>query len=330
MILNNKISENIVSLIGNTPLLRLNGASEETNCNILGKAEFMNPGQSIKDRAALRMIQNAEKNNLISKGGLIVEGTGGNTGIGLTVIANSLGYKTLIVMPENQSYEKIQMLKQLGANVILTKVVPFTEPDNYIKKAESISIQKNALWTNQFDNLSNRDSHFYGTAQEIWKQTDGTIDAFICSVGTGGTLSGNSMALKEKNKNIKVYCADPFGSGMYSWIKTGRPEATGESIIEGIGQSRITKNIEGTIIDGAYQISDREALRVMYKTLQQEGLFLGPTSGLNIAGAIKLAKDIGPNKTIVTVLCDYGNKYVSKVFNKQYLIEKNLPVPEWI
>ena len=325
-----KISNSIRALVGNTPLLRLNGPSEETNCNILGKAEFMNPGQSIKDRAALRMIEDAQKNKLITPGDLIVEGTGGNTGIGLTIIANSLGYKTLIVMPNNQSFEKIEILKQLGAHVVLTEPVPFSNPNNYIKKAEKISIEKNALWMNQFDNLSNRYSHFYGTAREIWEQTNGTLDAFICSIGTGGTISGNSMALKEKNKNIKIFCADPYGSGMHSWITSGSAMPTGNSIIEGIGQSRITKNIKDTVIDGSYQISDKEALEVMYKTLLKEGLFLGPTSGLNIAGAIKLAKDIGPNKTIVTVLCDYGNKYVSKIFNKAYLKKMNLPIPDWI
>ena len=317
---------NIIDLVGNTPLIKLKKASEITGCNILGKAEFLNPGQSIKDRAALNMIMSAKKKKFNSK--LIVEGTGGNTGIGLTVIGNALGYKTLIVMPENQSKEKINLLKQLGAKVVLTKQLPFSNPNNYIQLAKKISEEKNAIWTNQFDNLANRESHIETTSQEIWKQTQGKVDAFICSVGTGGTLAGNYIGLKEKNKNIKIYCADPYGSGMYSWIRKGTPKSSLTSITEGIGQSRITKNLAGINFDGALKVHDKTALKIIYQLIYQEGLFLGPTSGINIGGAIKLAKRMGPNKTIVTVLCDGADRYTSKIFNQAYLKEKNLDYKE--
>ncbi len=320
----------IQDLVGNTPLIKLRGPSEESGCNIYGKAEFLNPGQSIKDRAALWMIRDAEKNKNLKKGGLIVEGTGGNTGIGLTILANSMGYKTLIVMPNNQSYEKIEALKYLGASIVLTKPAPYTDPDNYIQKAKKIAVEKNAVWTNQFDNLANRSAHEETTAEEIWKQTNKKIHAFICSVGTGGTISGTSIGLKKKNKDIVICCADPFGSGMFSWIKSGISKATGTSITEGIGQSRITNNLKDALIDNAYQVSDSEALTILYKLIQDEGIFLGPTSGINIGGAIKLAKDIGPGKNIVTVLCDYANKYASKMFNLTFLKEKELPIPSWM
>ena len=323
------ISNDITRLVGNTPLIKLKKASEITNCNILGKAEFLNPGQSIKDRAALYMIKSSEKKGLVGKK-LIVEGTGGNTGIGLSIIGNSLGYKSIIVMPKNQSIEKINTLKYLGAEVILTDQLPFTNPKNYIQLSKSIAKEKNALWTNQFDNLSNREAHINGTAKEIWEQTNGKIDAFICSVGTGGTLAGNFIGLKRKNKNIKVYCADPYGSGMYSWIRKGKSKAAMNSITEGIGQSRITANIEGISFDGAFKITDQQALDIVYDLIVNEGLFLGPTSGINIAGAIKLANYLGPNKTIVTVLCDYANRYTSKMFNKNFLKEKELNFPEWL
>ena len=323
------ISNDITRLVGNTPLIKLKKASEITNCNILGKAEFLNPGQSIKDRAALYMIKSSEKKGLVGKK-LIVEGTGGNTGIGLSIIGNSLGYKSIIVMPKNQSIEKINTLKYLGAEVILTDQLPFTNPKNYIQLSKSIAKEKNALWTNQFDNLSNREAHINGTAKEIWEQTNGKIDAFICSVGTGGTLAGNFIGLKRKNKNIKVYCADPYGSGMYSWIRKGKAKAAMNSITEGIGQSRITANIEGISFDGAFKITDQQALDIVYDLIVNEGLFLGPTSGINIAGAIKLANYLGPNKTIVTVLCDYANRYTSKMFNKNFLKEKELNFPEWL
>ena len=314
---------NITSLVGNTPLIKLKKASEITGCNILGKAEYLNPGQSIKDRAALYMIKNARENKK-----LIVEGTGGNTGIGLTVIGNALGYKTKIVMPENQSIEKISLLKYLGAEVVLTKQLPFTDPNNYIQLAKRIAKEENAIWTNQFDNLANREAHIKTTSQEIWSQTNGTIDAFICSVGTGGTLAGNFIGLKEKNKNIKVFCADPYGSGMYSWIRKGKSKATLTSITEGIGQSRITKNLEGIKFDGAFKVHDRTALKIVYELIKSEGLLVGPTSGINVGGAIKLAKHLGPNKTIVTVLCDGAERYKSKIFNEKFLQEKNFNFKE--
>ena len=314
---------NITSLVGNTPLIKLKKASEITGCNILGKAEYLNPGQSVKDRAALYMIKNAKENKK-----LIVEGTGGNTGIGLTVIGNALGYKTKIVMPENQSIEKINLLKYLGAEVVLTKQLPFTDPNNYIQLAKKIAKEENAIWTNQFDNLANREAHIKTTSQEIWSQTNGTIDAFICSVGTGGTLAGNFIGLKEKNKNIKVFCADPYGSGMYSWIRKGKSKATLTSITEGIGQSRITKNLEGIKFDGAFKVHDRTALKIVYELIKSEGLLVGPTSGINVGGAIKLAKHLGPNKTIVTILCDGAERYKSKIFNEKFLQEKNFNFKE--
>ena len=314
---------NITSLVGNTPLIKLKKASEITGCNILGKAEYLNPGQSVKDRAALYMIKNAKENKK-----LIVEGTGGNTGIGLTVIGNALGYKTKIVMPENQSIEKINLLKYLGAEVVLTKQLPFTDPNNYIQLAKRIAEKENAIWTNQFDNLANREAHIKTTSQEIWSQTNGTIDAFICSVGTGGTLAGNFIGLKEKNKNIKIFCADPYGSGMYSWIRKGLAKATLSSITEGIGQSRITKNLEGINFDGAFKIHDKTALKIVYELIRSEGLLVGPTSGINVGGAIKLAKHLGPNKTIVTVLCDGAERYKSKIFNEKFLQEKNFNFKE--
>ena len=314
---------NITSLVGNTPLIKLKKASEITGCNILGKAEYLNPGQSVKDRAALYMIKNAKENKK-----LIVEGTGGNTGIGLTVIGNALGYKTKIVMPENQSIEKINLLKYLGAEVVLTKQLPFTDPNNYIQLAKRIAKEENAIWTNQFDNLANREAHIKTTSQEIWSQTNGTIDAFICSVGTGGTLAGNFIGLKEKNKNIKVFCADPYGSGMYSWIRKGKSKATLTSITEGIGQSRITKNLEGIKFDGAFKVHDRIALKIVYELIKSEGLLVGPTSGINVGGAIKLAKHLGPNKTIVTILCDGAERYKSKIFNEKFLQEKNFNFKE--
>ena len=314
---------NITSLVGNTPLIKLKKASEITGCNILGKAEYLNPGQSVKDRAALYMIKNAKENKK-----LIVEGTGGNTGIGLTVIGNALGYKTKIVMPENQSIEKINLLKYLGAEVVLTKQLPFTDPNNYIQLAKRIAKEENAIWTNQFDNLANREAHIKTTSQEIWSQTNGTIDAFICSVGTGGTLAGNFIGLKEKNKNIKVFCSDPYGSGMYSWIRKGKSKATLTSITEGIGQSRITKNLEGIKFDGAFKVHDRTALKIVYELIKSEGLLVGPTSGINVGGAIKLAKHLGPNKTIVTILCDGAERYKSKIFNEKFLQEKNFNFKE--
>ena len=325
----NFFSESIIEEVGNTPLIKLRKASELTQCNILGKAEFLNPGQSVKDRAALYIIKELEKEkNLDSK--IIVEGTGGNTGIGLTIIGSAKGYKTIIVMPDDQSKEKIDLLRQLGAEVVLTKKEPFTDKKNYIQLSKRIAEEKKANWSNQFDNLANRKAHIETTAKEIWEQTQGTVDAFICAIGTGGTLAGNFLGLKSKNKNIKIYCADPYGSGMYSYIRKGVSKAAYSSITEGIGQSRITKNIEGINFDGAFKVSDQSALNIIYDLIREEGLFLGPSSGINIAGAIKLAKHLGPNKTIVTVLCDYASKYSNKIFNKEYLFSKGLTFPNWL
>lgn len=325
----NNFSESIIHEVGNTPLIKLKKASEITGCNILGKAEFLNPGQSIKDRAALFIINDIKKNN--NNGSkIIVEGTGGNTGIGLTMIGSAMGYSTVIVMPNDQSKEKINTLKHLGAKVVLTEKAPFTDERNYIQLSKKIAKERRAIWANQFDNLANRNSHIETTSKEIWEQTQGKIDAFICSIGTGGTLAGNYIGLKEKKKEIKIFCADPYGSGMYSFIKKGISKAAYSSITEGIGQSRITKNIEGLAFDGAFKICDQTALNIIYDLIKEEGLFLGPSSGINIAGAIKLAKHLGPNKTIVTVLCDYANRYSNKIFNKKFLMSKNLEFPNWL
>ncbi len=325
----NFFSESIIEEVGNTPLIKLRKASELTQCNILGKAEFLNPGQSVKDRTALYIIKEIEKEkNIDSK--IIVEGTGGNTGIGLTIIGSAMGYKTIIVMPDDQSKEKISLLRQLGAEVILTEKAPFTDQKNYIQLSKRIAKEKKANWSNQFDNLANRKAHIETTAKEIWEQTQGTVDAFICSIGTGGTLAGNFLGLKSKNKDIKIYCADPYGSGMYSYIRKGVSKAACSSITEGIGQSRITKNIEGINFDGAFKVSDQFALNIVYDLIREEGLFLGPSSGINIAGAIKLAQHLGPNKTIVTILCDYASRYSNKIFNKEYLSSKGLTFPSWL
>lgn len=325
-----KYIENISALVGNTPLIKLRQVSEETGCNILGKAEFLNPGQSIKDRAALYIIRDAEKQGLLQKGGLIVEGTAGNTGIGLTVIGQALGYKTLIVMPKTQSIEKQSAIKDLGGELLLVPAKPYKDPENYIRFSEKVALDKGAFWANQFDNTANMLAHVKGTSEEIWKQTEQTIDGFVAAVGTGGTLAGTSVGLKEKNKDISIICADPLGSGMYSWIKTGEPNAIGSSITEGIGQSRITANLAEAIIDDSYQIDDNEALKIIFNLLKNEGLSLGPSSGINIAGSVKLAKFLGPGHTIVTILCDYGTRYSSKIYNIDFLRSKNLEIPGWL
>ena len=325
----NNFSESIINEVGNTPLIKLKKASEITGCNILGKAEFLNPGQSIKDRAALFMIREFDKKKAIYNN-TIVEGTGGNTGIGLTIIGAAMGYRTIIVMPNDQSKEKIDTLKYLGAKVVLTEKAPFTDKRNYIQLSKKIAKDNNAIWANQFDNLANRKAHVETTSKEIWMQTQGRIDGFICAIGTGGTLAGNYIGLKDKNKNIKIFCADPYGSGMYSFIRKGVSKASYSSITEGIGQSRITKNIEGIDFDGAFKVSDQSALNIIYDLIRHEGLFLGPSSGINVAGAIRLAKHLGPNKTIVTVLCDYANRYSNKIFNKSFLNSKNLNYPDWL
>ena len=332
----NSIYNNFVEAIGNTPLIRLNGPSKETGCNIFGKAEFLNPGGSVKDRAALAIIKVAEEKNYIKQGGTIVEGTAGNTGIGLTLIANSKGYKSIIVMPETQTKEKIDTLRSIGADLRLVPAKPYKDPDNYIKFSEKLAkeISKknngNTIWANQFDNTANLNGHYNNTGKEIWNQTKGKIDGFICSSGTGGTIAGVGKALKEKNNKVKIYLSDPKGSALYNFIKFNELKIEGNSITEGIGNSRITANFKEAPIDGAYSINDHEALTEIYKLIENEGLCLGTSSGINIAGAIKLAKELGPGKTIVTVLCDKSDRYHSKLFNKEFLIKNNLPIPNWL
>jgi cysteine synthase A len=332
----NSIYNNFVEAIGNTPLIRLNGPSKETGCNIFGKAEFLNPGGSVKDRAALAIIKEAEEKNIIKKGGTIVEGTAGNTGIGLTLIANSKGYKSIIVMPETQTKEKIDTLRSIGADLRLVPAKPYKDPDNYIKFSEKLAkeIYKknngNTIWANQFDNTANLNGHYNNTGKEIWNQTKGKIDGFICSSGTGGTIAGVGKALKEKNNKVKIYLSDPKGSALYNFIKFNELKIEGNSITEGIGNSRITANFKEAPIDGAYSIKDHEALTEIYKLIENEGLCLGTSSGINIVGAIKLAKELGPGKTIVTILCDKSDRYHSKLFNKEFLIKNNLPIPNWL
>ena len=328
--------ENFISGIGNTPLIKLKAASKITGCNIYGKAEFLNPGGSVKDRAALALIKDAESKKLISKGGIIVEGTAGNTGIGLGLLGNSLGYKTIIVMNDNQTQEKKATLKNIGADLRLVPPKPYKDDGNYVKVAARLADElrptnnNGVVWANQFDNTANAKGHYEGTGREIWEQTEGKVDGFVCSSGTGGTISGVSNALKEKNKNVKIYLSDPKGSALYNFIKNGELKSEGSSITEGIGSSRITKNFENARIDGAYSIDDNEALPILYDLIQNEGLSLGTSCGINIAGAIRLGKELGPGKTIVTILCDKSDKYNSKMFNKSFLKEKNLPVPSWI
>jgi cysteine synthase A len=332
----NSIYNNFIEAIGNTPLIRLNGPSKETGCNIFGKAEFLNPGGSVKDRAALAIIKEAEEKNIIKKGGTIVEGTAGNTGIGLTLIANSKGYKSIIVMPETQTKEKIDTLRSIGADLRLVPAKPYKDPDNYIKFSEKLAkeIYKknngNTIWANQFDNTANLNGHYNNTGKEIWNQTKGKIDGFICSSGTGGTIAGVGKALKEKNNKVKIYLSDPKGSALYNFIKFNELKIEGNSITEGIGNSRITANFKEAPIDDAYSINDHEALTEIYKLIENEGLCLGTSSGINIVGAIKLAKELGPGKTIVTVLCDKSDRYHSKLFNKEFLIKNNLPIPNWL
>ena len=330
------IRNGLVGSIGNTPLIKLEKASEETGCTILGKAEFLNPGGSVKDRAALSIILDAEKRGLLKPGGTIVEGTAGNTGIGLSLVGNALGYKTVIVMPETQSQEKKDMLRLCGADLRLVAAKPYKNPDNYIHKSERLANEiantddKGAIWANQFDNLANREAHIKTTGPEIWHQTGGEIDGFTCSVGTGGSIGGISHFLKEKNKNIKVALADPMGAALYSYYKHGELKSEGDSIMEGIGQGRITANLESVLIDEAYQIPDAEALNVLFDLLKYEGLCLGGSSGINVAAAKRMATDMGPGHTIVTLLCDGGARYMSKLFNPTFLKEKNLPYPNWI
>lgn len=330
------VHPSVLSVIGNTPLIRLKGVSEATGCEILGKAEFLNPGQSVKDRAALFIIRDAEQKGLLRPGGVIVEGTAGNTGIGLTLVAKALGYRTVIVIPETQSQEKKEALRLLGAELVEVPAVPYKNPNNYVKLSGRLAEElaktepNGAIWANQFDNVANREAHIATTAQEIWQQTDGKVDGFICAVGSGGTLAGTGIGLKDKNPNVKIGLADPDGAALYKFYTEGELKSEGSSITEGIGQGRITANLEGFRPDFSYQISDAEALPYVFDLVEQEGLCLGGSSGINIAGAVRLAKDLGPGHTIVTILCDYGNRYQSKLFNPDFLRSKGLPIPQWL
>ena len=326
----------IISQIGNTPLVRLKQASELTGCNIYGKAEYFNPGESVKDRAALYIVKDALKRKLISKGGTIVEGTAGNTGIGLAIVCKEYDLKLKIVIPKTQSIEKKETLKKLGADLIEVDAAPYANPKNYIKQSKLIAddlSKKNSngvYWANQFDNTVNSDAHIETTAKEIWNQTAGNVDGFTCAVGTGGTLAGVSIGLKNKNKDIKIALSDPMGSALYSHHKNNKLESNGSSITEGIGNGRITKNFDKALIDDAFQTDDIEALNLVYDLIEKQKIVLGGSSGINIAGAIKLAKQLGPGKTIVTILCDHGRRYASKIFNKEFLKSKNLPIPKWL
>jgi len=330
------ISANVIEAIGQTPLIKLRGASELTGCTILGKAEFMNPGGSVKDRAALAIVKDAVARGQLRPGGVIVEGTAGNTGIGLALVANTLGYKTVIVIPDTQSEEKKDFLRLQGAELIEVPAVAYFDPNNYVKLsgrlAERLAKEHpdGAIWANQFDNVANRQGHLETTGPEIWTQTGGAVDGFVCAVGTGGTLAGAGMALKAKNPNVKIAIADPLGAALYAYYTSGALKSSGSSITEGIGQGRITANLEGAPIDLAYQISDEEALPILFDLAEHEGLLLGGSSGINVAGAIRLAKDLGRGRTIVTILADSGARYQSKLFNPSFLREKNLPIPTWM
>ena len=322
--------------IGNTPLIRLKQASELTGCHIYGKAEYFNPGESVKDRAALFIVQDAIKRKLISKGGTIVEGTAGNTGIGLAIVCKEYDLKLKIVIPKTQSIEKKETLKKLGAELIEVDALPYSNPKNYIKQAKQIAedlskkSSNGVYWANQFDNTINTEAHVQTTAEEIWNQTAGSVDGFTCAVGTGGTLAGVSIGLKQKNKGIKIALSDPMGSALFSHIKNNKLESSGNSITEGIGTGRITKNFDKALVDEAFQTDDVEALNLVYDLIEKQKIVLGGSSGINIAGAIKLAKQMGPGKTIVTILCDHGKRYASKIFNKEFLKSKNLPIPKWL
>jgi cysteine synthase A len=330
------VRKGFLDTVGNTPLIRLSRLSDATGCEILGKAEFLNPGGSVKDRAALAIIEDAEANGTLKPGGTIVEGTAGNTGIGLALVGNAKGYKTIIVIPETQSQEKMDMLKLCGVDLRPVPAKPYKDLGNYVKVSGRTADELNekdpgsAIWANQFDNVANRQGHFRTTGPEIWRQTDGKVDGFICAVGTGGTLAGVGMYLKEQNADVKIGLADPMGAALYNYYANGELKSEGSSITEGIGQGRITKNLEGAPVDLPYQIPDAEALQIVYDLIEQEGLVLGGSSGINVAGAVRMAKDLGPGHTIVTVLCDFGTRYQSKMFNPAFLTEKGLPVPHWL
>lgn len=330
------IRDGFSAAVGNTPLIKLQKVSEQTGCTILGKAEFLNPGSSVKDRAALAIIEDAEQSGLLCPGGFVVEGTAGNTGIGLALVGNARGYRTVIVIPETQSQEKKEMLRLCGAELIEVPAVPYRDPNNYVhvseRKAAELAKSEptGAIWANQFDNVANREGHRLTTGPEIWDQTDGTVDGFICAVGTGGTLAGVAQALRARKHDVKIGLADPMGAALFEFYANGELKSEGDSITEGIGQGRITKNLEGLEVDFPYQISDAEALTYIFDLLKEEGLCVGSSSGINVAGAVRMAKDLGPGHTIVTVLCDYGTRYTSKLFNPAFLREKNLPVPEWM
>ncbi|GIK96510.1 MAG: cysteine synthase A [Alphaproteobacteria bacterium] len=330
------VRDGFIGSIGNTPLIRLKAASEATGCTILGKAEFLNPGGSVKDRAALAIVRDAEDRGQLRPGGVIVEGTAGNTGIGLALVANTRGYRCVIVIPETQSQEKKDMLRLCGADLREVPAVPYKNPENYVhvsrRLAEELAKTEpaGAIWANQFDNVANREGHRQTTGPEIWDQTDGQVDGFVCAVGTGGTLAGVADALKDRNSGIRIALADPMGAALYNHFKHGELKAEGSSITEGIGQGRITRNIDGAPIDDAYQIPDEEALPILFDLLKHEGLCLGGSSGINIAGAIRLARDLGPGHVIVTVLADSGTRYQSKLFNPVFLKSKNLPFPDWL
>ncbi len=330
------IRNDFLETVGNTPLIKLRKASEQTGCNILAKAEFMNPGGSVKDRAAKAIVLDAEQRGFLKPGGIIVEGTAGNTGIGLALVGNSLGYRTVVVIPETQSQEKKDMLRLCGADLREVPAVPYRDENNYVKVSgrlaeEFAKTEENgAIWANQFDNVANRHGHYENTGPEIFEQSDGKVDAFICAVGTGGTLAGTGMALKERNPDIIIALADPLGAALHSFYTTGEFSSWGDSITEGIGQGRITANLENAPVDLSFQIPDEEALPICFDLLKEEGLCLGGSSGINVAGAIRLAKEIGPGKTIVTILCDSGIRYQTKLFNPEFLRKKNLPVPAWL
>jgi cysteine synthase A len=324
------IADDLEAAIGNTPLIKLRRASAATGCTILGKAEFMNPGGSVKDRAALAIIQDAERRGALKPGGTVVEGTAGNTGIGLTLVGNARGYRTVIVMPETQSREKIDFLRMIGADLRLIPAKPYRDPGNYVHVSGRLATELGAVWANQFDNLANREGHRLTTGPEIWQQTEGRIDAFTCACGSGGTLAGVALALKAQNQAVRIILADPEGSGLYGWVTSNDLTVAGSSITEGIGQSRVPGNLEGAPIDGAVRIPDAEALEQVFDLLIHEGISVGGSAGINIAAAIRVARDLGPGHTIVTILCDGGSRYQSKLFNPEFLRSKNLPVPTWL